>query len=124
MKQPQSRVDPSTPMDTLYMHEISFFSELRHELSELFSSVIPAMQAKDVELYKHSLRVQSLALAFMTTVLHLPEAEALTIGLAALFHDLGKMNIREKILHKASDLTRQEFKIIQEHPAYGAHMLN
>ena len=82
------------------------------------------MKAKDVELYKHSLRVQSLALSFTTTVLHLPEAEALPIRLAAFFHDLGKMNISENILHKASGLTQQEFEIIQEHPAYGAHMLN
>ena len=96
-------------MDTLHLHEISFFSELRQEFSELFSSFIPAMKATDVELYKHSLRVQSLALAFTTTVLHLPESEAVTIGLAALFHDLGKMHISETLLHKASGLTQHEF---------------
>ena len=77
-----------------------------------------------MELYKHSLRVQSFALAFTTIVLHLPEAETLMIGPAAFFHDLGKLNISENILHKASGLTRQEFEMIQEHPAYGAHLLN
>jgi len=111
-------------MDTLHLHEISLFYELRQEFSEICSSFTPAMKAKDVELYQHSVRVQSLALAFTTAVLHLPEAEAVTIGLAAFFHDLGKMHISETILHKASGLTQQEFEIIQEHPAYGAHMLN
>jgi putative nucleotidyltransferase with HDIG domain len=111
-------------MDTLYLYEIPLFSELRHEFSEICSSFASAMKAKDVEIYKHSLRVQSLVLAFTTTVLHLPEAEAVTIGLAALFHDLGKLHISENILHKASGLTRQEFEMIQEHAAYGAHMLN
>jgi putative nucleotidyltransferase with HDIG domain len=111
-------------MDTLHLHEIPFFSELRHKFFELCSSFTLAMQAKDVVLYKHSLRVQSLVLAFTTTVLHLPEAEAMTIGLAALFHDLGKMNISETLLHKASGLTRQEFERMQAHPAYGAHVLN
>jgi putative nucleotidyltransferase with HDIG domain len=111
-------------MDTLHLRDVPFFSELRHKFSEICSSFTLAMQAKDVELYKHSLRVQSLALAFATSVLHLPEAEAVTIGLAALFHDLGKMHISETILHKASGLTRQEFEMMQEHPAYGAQMLN
>jgi putative nucleotidyltransferase with HDIG domain len=111
-------------METLYLNEIPFCSELREEFSEIVFSLIPAMQAKDVEMYKHSLRVQSLALAFTTSVLHLPETEAVTIGLAALFHDLGKMHISENLLHKASGLTRQEFKVIQEHPANGARMLN
>ena len=124
MKHPQSRGDSSTLMDTLYLHEILFCSELRQEFSELCSSFTTAMQAKDMELYQHSLRVQSLTLAFTTSVLHLPEAEALTIGLAALFHDLGKVHISENILHKASGLTQQEFESMQEHPAYGAHMLN
>jgi HD-GYP domain-containing protein (c-di-GMP phosphodiesterase class II) len=68
--------------------------------------------------------VQSLALSFTTRILNLPEAEALTIGLGAFFHDLGKTNINEKILLKAEGLTRKEFEIIQGHPAYGANMLN
>jgi putative nucleotidyltransferase with HDIG domain len=124
LKQPQSIADIPTPVDTLHMHNIPLFYELRQEFSEIFSSFTPAMKAKDVQLYRHSLRVQSLALPFTTTVLHLPEAEALTIGLAAFFHDLGKMNISEKILLKASGLTRQEFEIIQGHPVYGANMLS
>ena len=111
-------------MNTLRLHEIPFFSELRQEFSEICSSFTPAMKAKDVELYQHSLRVQSLALAFTKTVLHLPKAETFTIGLAAFLHDLGKMHISETILHKASGLTRQEFECIQEHPAYGALMFN
>ncbi len=111
-------------MDTLHVQERPFFSELRQEFSEICSSFTPAMKAKDVELYQHSLRVQSLALAFTKTVLHLPKAETFTIGLAAFLHDLGKMHISETILHKASGLTRQEFECIQEHPAYGALMFN
>jgi putative nucleotidyltransferase with HDIG domain len=111
-------------MDTLHLHDIPFFSELRHEFSEIVSRFTSAMKAKDVELYTHSVRVQSLALAFTTTILHLPEAEAVTIGLAALFHDLGKLNISETLLHKASGLTKHEFESIQKHPTYGAHMLN
>ena len=49
-------------MDTLRLHEKLICSELRQAFSELVSRLIPAMQAKDVELYQHSLRVQSLAI--------------------------------------------------------------
>ena len=44
MKHPQSRGDSSTLMDTLYLHEILFCSELRQEFSELCSSFTTAMQ--------------------------------------------------------------------------------
>lgn len=124
VEQPQSILDISTPVDTMHMHNIPLFDELRQEFSEIFASFTPVMKTKDAQLYRHSLRVQSLALSFATSVLHLPEAEALTIGLAAFFHDIGKMNISEKILLKASGLTRREFEIIKGHPGYGANMLS
>jgi putative two-component system response regulator len=97
---------------------------LREEFSEIFSSFIPAMKAKDMQLYRHSLRVHSLTLSFTTTCLHLPEAESLKIGLAAFFHDIGKMNIHDSILLKASGLSREEFEIMKSHPAYGADLLS
>jgi putative nucleotidyltransferase with HDIG domain len=123
-EQPQSILDIPTVVDTMHIYNIPLFRELRQEFSEIFASFTPVMKAKDAQLYRHSLRVKSLALSFTTTVLHLPEAEALTIGLAAFFHDIGKLNISEKILLKASDLIRQEFEIIKGHPAYGANMLS
>jgi putative nucleotidyltransferase with HDIG domain len=97
---------------------------VREEFTEIFSSFIPAMKAKDMQLYRHSLRVHSLTLSFTTTNLHLPEAEALKIGLAAFFHDIGKMNIHDSILLKTSGLSREEFEIMKLHPAYGAELLS
>ena len=82
------------------------------------------MMAKDVQLYRHSLRVYSLTLSFTITSLHLPEAESLEIGLAAFFHDIGKMNINDWILLKTSALSREEFEIMKRHPAYGAELLS
>jgi putative nucleotidyltransferase with HDIG domain len=123
-EQPQSTQNILTSMEYMQIQDISLFHELRQEFSDILSSFTPVMKAKDVQTYMHSLRVQSLALSFTTTILHLPESEALKIGLAALFHDIGKVNIDEKILRKASGLSQQEFEIIKGHPAYGAEMLN
>lgn len=106
------------------VHEIPLFNNLKEEFSEIFSSLTPMLKAKDPQLYQHSLRVHSLAISFATTTLQLSEAESLKIGLAAFFHDIGKMNINDAILHKASGLTRQEYEIIKNHPAYGAEILS
>jgi len=123
-EQPQSMANTLESVEYMPVREIPLFNELREEFSEIFSSFIPAMKAKDMQLYRHSLRVHTLTLSFATTSLQLPEAEALKIGLAAIFHDIGKMNINDSILLKASGLSRKEFEIIKSHPAYGAEMLS
>ena len=106
------------------IHALPLLNNLREEFSEIFSSLIPALNAKEPQLYQHSLRVHTLTISFATTTLHLSEAETLKVGLAAFFHDIGKMNISDAILHKASGLTRQEYEIIKNHPAYGAEILS
>ena len=106
------------------VHEIPLFNHLREEFSEIFSSLIPVLKAKDPELYRHSARVHSLALSFAATTLQLSEAESLKIGLAAFFHDIGKLHIDDALLQKASALSRQEYEIIKNHPAYGAEILS
>jgi putative nucleotidyltransferase with HDIG domain len=113
-----------------FQERIEFLSHLgaketgETRVLEIFSRCIPAMMAKDMQLYRHSLRVHSLTLAFTTTSLHLPEAETLEIGAAAFFHDIGKMNIHDSILLKTSGLSREEFEIMKRHPAYGAELLS
>ena len=123
-EQPQSIPNTMDSVEYMPVREIPLFNNLREEFSEIFSSLIPVLKAKDPQLHRHSLRVHSLALSFTTTILQLSEAESLKIGLAAFFHDIGKMNINDAILLKASGLTRQEYEIIKNHPAYGAEMLS
>lgn len=106
------------------VHELPLFNNLREEFTEIFSSLTPVLKAKDPQLYQHSLRVHSLALSFATSILQLSEAESLKIGLAAFFHDIGKLNIDNAILQKASGLSRREYEIIKNHPAYGAEILS
>jgi putative nucleotidyltransferase with HDIG domain len=106
------------------VHELPLFNNLREEFTEIFSSLTPVLKAKDPQLYLHSLRVHSLALSFTTSILQLTEAESLKIGLAAFFHDIGKLNIQNAILQKASGLSRREYEIIKKHPAYGAEILS
>lgn len=46
-----------------------------------------------------------------------------TVALAGLLHDIGKMSIPEGILLKNGPLTNDEWKIMKNHPAYGAEIL-
>jgi putative nucleotidyltransferase with HDIG domain len=49
------------------------------------------------------------------------QLEALEFG--AILHDVGKINIPEKILSKAGPLDEDEWAEMRMHPVYGAHMI-
>ncbi len=121
---PQDILTSQQAVEIKTIDEIPLFHHLREEFSEIFSSLVPILKARDPELYRHSSRVHSLALSFSTTTLQFSEAESLKIGLAAFFHDVGKLQIDIALLQKASGLTRQEYEIIKNHPAYGADILS
>ena len=54
----------------------------------------------------------------------LTEQYAADIIDAVKLHDLGKIAMPDSVLHKPDKLTREEFRIIKTHPAYGADMLD
>ena len=45
------------------------------------------------------------------------------LGLAALFHDIGKLDVPESILTKPGALTDDEMAVIRTHPAIGEHLM-
>ncbi|MBI9079962.1 MAG: HD-GYP domain-containing protein [Pseudodesulfovibrio sp.] len=47
-----------------------------------------------------------------------------TLGMGALFHDIGKSGIPKKLLKKRGELTKPEQELIAQHSALGAKMLN
>src|SRR5215470_2798766 len=128
-EQSESFVRPLGPLNAQmlvgykYVQEVTLLHDLEQEFSEVIFKLTPVMKAKDAELYSHALRVHSLALA-LAPMLNLQQNEVLTIGLAAFFHDIGKIGINNAILKKASQLTHQEFEVVKRHPAYGAKMLS
>jgi putative two-component system response regulator len=94
----------------------------KQHLYSVISTLALAIKAKDTQLYRHSRRVQSLANSLMQAI-NFPKDERMAVGLAALFHDIGKICIEDALLHKAESLTSQEFEVIKEHPAHGALIL-
>lgn len=81
-----------------------------------------AQEAKDPYLQGHSLRVAEYA-THAATRLGLDTSQQDTIFLGARLHDVGKIGVREEILHKPGKLTDAEYRHIMEHPVTGAKLL-
>ena len=81
-----------------------------------------AQEAKDPYLQGHSLRVAEYAVR-AGKVLGLEESQQSTIFLGGRLHDVGKIGVREEVLHKPGKLSDEEYRHIMSHPVVGARML-
>ncbi len=74
-------------------------------------------------LYQHSLNVFLLSLAFMRFLNRVPE-DLKSLGIAALFHDIGLIKINNSILEKKPVLlSPEERSQLEHHPLTGFHLL-
>ncbi len=73
------------------------------------------------ELYFHALNVSVLAM-MLANEMKCTEAQIKSVGMAALFHDLGKVNIPDKILNKTEPLSKPEQNFFELHPDYGVEV--
>ena len=81
-----------------------------HQLVSIFS--------KDYHTFTHSVQVSFLAMAF-GTYLGWIKGEVADIGAGALFHDVGKNGIDERILNKPGSLSSLEFDTVRKHSRLG-----
>ena len=70
------------------------------------------------DVYFHSLNVTLLAMMLAKELKAPPEAVRL-IGMGAMFHDVGKLDIPDRIVRKTEPLTKPELSLLQQHCAYG-----
>lgn len=70
------------------------------------------------EAYHHSLNVSVLAM-MLAKELHLSEQDIKLTGIACLFHDIGKIEIPDRIVNKTFALTKAEQNLLQQHCQYG-----
>ena len=82
------------------------------------------MAGRDRLLHEHAQRVQryAVALAGEAGISDGPMVEA--IGIAALLHDIGKLGIPDRVLHKPGPLTHDEYDEVKRHAALGAEILS
>jgi putative nucleotidyltransferase with HDIG domain len=83
--------------------------------------VLHAMQPKpgSAENYTHALNVTVLSLVLAKS-LDMTQTDASHLGLGAIFHDIGKSEIPDRISKKIDPLTKAEISLMQQHPGMGA----
>ncbi len=72
--------------------------------------------------YRHSVNVAVLS-TIIGMELHLNRAMLEELCIAAIFHDLGKIMLSPRIINKPGRLTKEEFKLIKEHPRLSVDLL-
>ena len=77
---------------------------------------------KDSSTREHTRRVARLTV-LVGQELGLRGARLRSLAVAALLHDVGKLQVPDEILGKAGSLTPAEFAVIKRHPADGAELL-
>lgn len=96
-----------------------FISSTIKELLVLANSV----EDKDIYTHGHIQRVKDYGLK-IGNKMRLSNEKLENIGFAALFHDMGKVNVPDEVLNKPDKLTDEEFDLVKEHSAWGAELVS
>jgi putative two-component system response regulator len=96
--------------------------KIRNQVLNTINALVTALQAKHDYTGEHSRRVADVAIA-LARALGLTDEEVSCIELAALFHDIGKIGIRDTILNKPGLLTPDEFDHVKQHPLIAEQIL-
>jgi putative nucleotidyltransferase with HDIG domain len=81
-----------------------------------------AIKDYDEYTYHHSVNVSILSIA-VGQRLGLNRKMLTELGMVALFHDIGKMEIPYEVLNKPTNFSEEEWKIIRKHPVWGVKAL-
>lgn len=116
-------IEIKTITDTklLYFVTQPVFRHLSKTIRELMV-LSDKVEEKDTYTHSHTNIVKDYAIK-LGNKLGLSKEKIQNIGLAAMFHDIGKIDIPDEILKKPGKLTDEEFDLIKEHPDIGAAML-
>ncbi|MBI5951832.1 MAG: GAF domain-containing protein [Chloroflexi bacterium] len=82
-----------------------------------------AMDLRDRETEKHTERVTELTIS-LAWELGIKDNEVLHIRRGALLHDIGKIGVPDRILHKEGKLTEEEWEVMRQHPQFAHDMLH
>jgi HD-GYP domain-containing protein (c-di-GMP phosphodiesterase class II) len=95
----------------------------KEERRNLLKKLAAGLEQGDPFTHGHSQRVARHA-AMTAKELRLDQRTREKVALAALLHDVGKLEIPREILHKPDRLTDDEFEIVKTHPGTGGEMVS
>jgi len=89
---------------------------------EIVRALTKALEARDINSSVHSENMAKLCDKLAIRI-GCSEKESLDIYWAALLHDIGKIGVEDRILHKPGSLTDDEWVIMKKHPEIGAKIV-
>jgi putative nucleotidyltransferase with HDIG domain len=107
------------------------YVDLRFNVSNVMENLImrhqellklAVVKRYDLTTFSHILNVSILSM-FFSSKLGLAKDDIVEIGIAALFHDIGKTYVSRKIIQKSDKLSSDEFETIKSHTISGAEVL-
>jgi putative two-component system response regulator len=96
--------------------------EERDSAEAVVFALARAVEAKSPFTHGHSERVARCSLA-LADALGIKGEQRELLRKGALLHDIGKISIPDAILNKPGALTAEEYDVIKQHPATGAHIV-
>ena len=98
------------------------YDELERSYDRTLAALMTTLEARDHETEGHSTRVSNLTCR-LGKALGLNEISLKALERGSLLHDIGKIGITDRILHKPASLTEDELKIMHTHPDIGARIV-
>ena len=89
---------------------------------EFFLLALSSIKNYDEYTYNHSTNIAVLSITFGQH-LGLSKQMLSKLGMAALLHDIGKIDIDKEVLNKSGKLSRDEWEILKAHPLMGVKKL-
>jgi HD-GYP domain-containing protein (c-di-GMP phosphodiesterase class II) len=83
---------------------------------------VSALRSKDEYLLEHSVNVATLLVSFGKH-LDLPKDTLKQMAIGGIIHDVGKIKVDDKVLHKPARLTPDEFEHMKMHQVYASEII-
>jgi hypothetical protein len=98
------------------------YQSLEQASLDAIQALARAVEAKDPYTHGHSERVADYS-ARVAAEIGLTEVRSLNLRLACTIHDIGKIGVTERILHKPGRLDQEEQTAIRHHPVIGESII-
>jgi len=118
-------------LETVMNEEELDYIELRYNMLNFMENLmgkyqdilnLTSIRRKDLLTFNHILNVSVLSM-YISSKLGYSKDDVLDIGIAALFHDIGKLYVSQKILKKKGKLDEEEFRRMKHHTILGTEIL-
>jgi putative nucleotidyltransferase with HDIG domain len=99
-------------------------SEKRFEKDFIqLKKLLMAMEHRVGNILEHSESVAIMAAVIARKMGFKDKKELIQIQYGAFFHDIGKISISKRILHKSASLTKHEYTIMKTHTSFGYELI-